>query len=309
MEEKERVRLGEAMARSEAAGVEDRVLRLDTTASRDRVEAHLVQQPDLATAKSEFDALAAEERTRVEGMAASQRDASAMASRARASQLSAMSAGRIQAFQAIADGGTLPGDRQSLLLQTPFEVSVIGAAMTDHSIVPGASYSRFEFRLGEDRNSNARTHFSYVWQNPTNRYALIDAHGYVILDGSVAAICSGGFWPRDRRAEITVTPRLSLLDWGQEPLAPDAQTHLGSAAWLKVEDKSPLTLGPMASMDVFRGYDLALSQYIVKPHGTVGLVVAVDLSGDTGHDGEVWADFASGNHRVVSPGVLILVIS
>jgi hypothetical protein len=308
MEEKELARLREAIARSEAARVEDQVWRPDLTATRERIEALLLRHTGIATAKEEFDAIAAEERTRVEGMAASQRDASATASRARASQLSAMSASRIQDFQTMTGIDNLPGDRQSILLQTPFEVSVIGAAMTDHSIVPGASYARFEFP--PRRVGGTRTHFSYVWQNPTNRYAIINAHGYAILDGHIAVDTDGGFFAGSRMAQIKVLACMWLHDWGQEPLLASSQTTRNLVTELKVDAGTMFDDWTSASADVFRGVDLERYNYIMKPHGTVGLVIEVDLECTTGdNEGRVSADFAEGNHQMASPGVLVQVIS
>ena len=116
--------------------------------------------------------------------------------------------------------------------------------------------------------------------------------------------------PRNRpRAEISLRPGLSLNDWGQEPLLQSAQTYEPAAAQIDLVEKGFMSTGGIVKQDVFRGFDLQLSYYIVKPHGTVGLVIEADLQGYTKGDGSrVSADFADGNHRIASPGVLVVVI-
>jgi hypothetical protein len=310
MQTKERARLKKLIARNNKQLPSDEPWRADMRAARKSSEQLILAQEGMKGGKRAFATLLAKSAAQAEAHAARQRQASAAASRKRIPQQKTMLANRLKALQSIGGLGVLGDNTQRFLLQTPFEISLIGASLTEHRIVTGASFARFGFTFGSNRTQTPRMHFSYVWQNPTDKFALINAHGYIIFDGHIEVGVNGGFWPGDRRASIAVQAFMTLSDFGQEPLLPSAQTFTQTAASLSESDGGFGAVGAIAAKDVFRGHDLDHSLYIVKPGGTVGLVIAAIFPFGTGQDGgRVVADFAEGAHRVTSPGVLVQLVS
>lgn len=310
MHESERARLKEAIRRNDDDQLDGQVWRPDLTAVRKPIEALLSQQEGIAAAEREFDAITSEGLAKVDAMAASQREAAVAASRERAARRDAMADNRISSFQAVAGETDLNPDAPRFLLQDPFDISLTGAALSEKSIVTGGSFARFEFGFDRDRDGAVTGYFSYVWQNPTGSYAIINTHGYVIFDGFLKAGTGSGFWPGDRRAKISAEGYMSLHDWGQEPVFPTVTSASHSAAILDESDGGFADAGSIVTRDLLRGLDIDHSLYIVKPHGTVGLVVGFRFPYSTGSNGgRVEADFAGGGHRVVSPGVLVQVVS
>ena len=310
MHESERTRLKEAIARNVDGQLDGQIWRPDLTAVRKPIEALLSRQAGFADAEREFDAITSEGLAKVEALAAGRHEAAMAASRERATRRDAMAANRIRSFQAVVGQTDLNPDAPRFLLQDPFDISLTGAAMSDHSIVTGGSFVRFGFEFDKDSDGAVGGYFSYVWQNPTGNYALINTHGYVIFDGYLKAGTGSGFWPGSRRAKISAEAYMSLHDWGQEPVFPTVTTASHYAAILDESDGGFADAGSIVDLDLLRGLDIDHSLYIVKPHGTVGLVVGFRLPYSTGNDGGyVKADFAGGDYRVVSPGVLLQVVS
>lgn len=310
MQIKERARLKKISARHNKAQPDDAVWRPNVAATQKAAEKLLAQLDGMKGVKKAFDVLMAKANVEAEAQAAKRRKAAATASRKRGPQRNAMAANRIKSFQALellADVGT-PTPR--FLLQTPFEISLAGANLAEHRIQTGASFARFGFEIGKNRTGSVRAHFSYVWQNPTDKYVLINAHGYLIFDGYIEGGINSALFPGDRRIRLDVQGYMGIHDWGQEPLLPSAQTFTQTAAWLNEADGGFGAVGVIVVQDVFRGMDLDHGLYIVKPHGTIGLVIAANFPYSTGQNGgRVLGDFEAGGHRVSSPGVLIQIVS
>lgn len=307
---KERARLKKMVARLGKAELADETWRPKLAAARKSVAGLAGQQVGTKAAKRDFDAVIAKATAQAETAAAKQRRASIAASRKRSAEHKNMASGRIKGHLAVGGLNDLTSDTPRILLQTPFEISLVGADLTEHRIQEGNSFARFNFVFGKNRNSAVRAHFSYVWVNPTDKFVLINAHGYIIFDGFIEVGVPGGFWPGDRAASVSVQGFMGVHDFGSEPLLPSAVTATQTAASLSESDGGFGAVGAIANKDVFRGFDLDTSLYIVKPRGTVGFVLAANFPYRTGEDGgRVVGDFGEGGHRVTSPGVLIQIVS
>jgi len=310
MQIKERARLKKLVARIDKVEPADETWRPKLTVTRKSVERVLGQQDGMKAAKREFDALTAKATAQAEALAAREHKAAIAISRKRSAQHKNLAIGRIKGHLAVGGLNDLTSDTPRILLQTPFEISLVGADLTEHRIQEGNSFARFNFVFGKNRNSAVRAHFSYVWVNPTDKFVLINAHGYIIFDGFIEVGVPGGFWPGDRAASVSVQGFMTVHDFGSEPLLPSARTATETAAALSESDGGFGAVGAIANTDVFRGFDLDTSLYIVKPRGTVGFVLAANFPYRTGEDGgRVVGDFGEGGHRVTSPGLLIQIVS
>lgn len=310
MKSTERARVKKMIARNDKAQPADLTWRPKSTATRKSVAQILGRQDGMKALKREFDALTAKTTAQAEALAVRQHKGAIAASRKRAAAHKALASGRIKGLQSVGDFGDLGSPTPRFLLQTPFEISLVGASLTEHRIQTGSSFARFGFVIGKNRTGSVRAHFSYVWQNPTDKYVLINAHGYLIFDGYIEGGINSAFFPGDRRIRLDVQGYMGIHDWGAEPLLPSAQTFIQTAAWLNEADGGFGAVGVIVVQDVFRGMDLDHALYIVKPHGTIGLVIAANFPYSTGQNGgRVLGDFEDGGHRVSSPGVLIQIVS
>jgi hypothetical protein len=310
MKSTERARVKKMIARNDKAQPADLTWRPKSTATRKSVTQILGQQDGMKALKREFDALTAKATAQAEAQAVRQHKSAVAASRKRAAAHKALASGRIKGLQSVGDFDNLASDTPRFLLQTPFEISLVGANLTEHRIQSGNSFARFGFVFGSGRNGAVRAHFSYVWQNPTDKFVLINAHGYIIFDGFIEVGVNGGFWPGDRSASVAVQAFMGVHDFGEAPLLPSAFSFTETAAALSESDGGFGAVGAIANKDVFRGFDLDTSLYIVKPRGTIGLVLAANFPFGTGEDGgRVVGDFEQGGHRVTSPACLIQIVS
>lgn len=310
MQTRERARVKKVIARHDKTRLDTSLWRPDLVATQNSVGTLLAKLDGMKAVKKEFDALTARATAQAEAGAAKQRKAAVAASRKRGPQRNAMSASRIKSFRALELLGDLGSPTPRFLLQTPFEISLVGASLTEHRIQTGSSFACFGFNIGKNRTGSVRAHFSYVWQNPTDKYVLINAHGYLIFDGYIEGGINSALFPGDRRIRLDVQGYMGIHDWGAEPLLPSAQTFTQTAAWLNEADGGFGAVGVIVVQDVFRGMDLDHALYIVKPHGTIGLVIAANFPYSTGQNGgRVLGDFEAGGHRVSSPGVLIQIVS
>ena len=310
MQIKERARLKKLVARIDKVAPADQTWRPKLTVTRKSVERVLGQQDGMKAAKREFDALTAKATAQAEALAAKEHKAAIAISRKRSAQHKNLAMGRIKGHLAVGGLNDLTSDTPRILLQTPFEISLVGADLTEHRIQEGHSFARFNFVFGKNRNSAVRAHFSYVWVNPTDKFVLINAHGYIIFDGFIEVGVPGGFWPGDRAASVSVQGFMGVHDFGSAPLLPSAFSSTETAAALSESDGGFGAVGAIANKDVFRGFSLDSSLYIVKPRGTVGFVLAANFPYRTGEDGgRVVGDFGEGGHRVTSPGLLIQIVS
>jgi hypothetical protein len=307
---KERARLKKVIARLDKAERTDDTWRPKQAATRKSVAGLLGEQAGMKSAKRAFDAVIAKANAQAETLAARQHKAAIAASRKRSAEHKNLASGRIKGHLAVGGLNNLTDNTPRFLLQTPFEISLVGADLTEHRIQEGNSFARFNFVFGKNRNSAVRAHFSYVWVNPTDKFVLINAHGYIIFDGFIEVGVPGGFWPGDRAASVSVQGFMGVHDFGSEPLLPSAFSPTETAASLSESDGGFGAVGAIANKDVFRGFSLDTALYIVKPRGTVGFVLAANFPDRTGEDGgRVVGDFGEGGHRVTSPGVLIQIVS
>src|SRR5262249_50145610 len=152
--------------------------------------------------------------------------------------------------------------------------------------------------------------FSFVWQNPSDRFALANVDGYLILSGFCQAGSDGGFFPGDRQSSLTIDVRLDILEtWNQPPTSPLPQFGQSqNAITLKTDTGGFGDPGAIEFTNLFRGYDLRYELFIVEPNGIAVFNTTVAVSFGNS-DGTIIADFSNGELHVMSPFVLVAVVS
>jgi hypothetical protein len=168
-----------------------------------------------------------------------------------------------------------------------------------------------KFRLDSAKSSGYEAlNFYYVFVNPSDRFSLVNVHGFFALKGLCRAGANGGFWPGDRYASLSINVRLNVLEWwNQPPAQPPFQTDQQQlAATLTATAYDFGDPWDIEVPDVFRGYDLSYSQFIIPPRETAVFEPTVAVNYGTS-DGVVNLDFASGDFQVLCPFVTVDILT
>lgn len=261
--------------------------------------------------RREYDALMARRAAKLETEISRQHAHAGKLGRGRKTALAGMVKQRVRAFEALAGAVQVPSARR-YLVNVPFEIAGSHAFNLDSSaIVPSNSWAKFKADVIKTRDYaiTNTVFFRFVWVNDSDKYAVVNANGYIILNGFCDVASRGGIFGGNRSAGVTATPRFEMINWTTEPY-PSFGKQQVQAFQIKTDTGYTWDDADSDSIDIFRGYDLDLSLILVPPETAVGLVVSLEMKYYAGMDsGRARADFSSGNFLVGSPAVLITVVS
>jgi hypothetical protein len=190
----------------------------------------------------------------------------------------------------------------SEILATP------GITLASTHIEPQNNWAQFHLETTDDAIDEVTCRF--VWQNPSDKYAVVNVNGYLVLNGIVEAIAHGGFWSdaRTSYARLDAVLRISEL-WNRPPTSPLLQAGQDQKVLeLSANASGFWDLGEIAYEEVSKGFLLQYSQFVLPPHGTAAFDLGCWLQyGST--DGEANYVFLERGHEVLAVGVLIDVLS
>jgi hypothetical protein len=199
------------------------------------------------------------------------------------------------------------------LLNTPFLIWPTNSVDLEASeIVPANSWAKFRARIGTNRSFFGDVKFYYLWDNPNDKFAVINADGYSIFHGTAFVGVGGGNFPANRSASVRLTATLQIFEWwNQPPTSPFVQPDQSAEILnLRVSAGGFFEVGAIDLRNVFRGSDLRHTLMLVPPRGVVVFAVTTAASMGTGQDnGLAEIDFASGEFMVGSPAVLVTVLT
>jgi len=182
----------------------------------------------------------------------------------------------------------------------------------DTHVEPWNSWAKFKFDSGSTYGAEQFT-FYYLWENPSDRYAVVNIDGYIIVNGHCQVGQDGGNFPGDRFASVALTAQLFPLEWwNQPPTSPLQQADQTQLAFsLRTQEPAGFfDPGEIDAANAFRGCDVRYSLFVLPPHGVTVIEVALTASWGTGTDGgHVFLDFDTGDFKVMSPFVLIAVLT
>lgn len=217
--------------------------------------------------------------------------------------------GRRQAFDTLISAVEPPN---FVVLDSPFLVwPTHGIELLDSNAVPYRSFGKITLDSGKTFGYE-ELGFYFLWENPSDRFAVINVDGYLVFNGVIGAAQDGGFWPGDRYASLSVGGNLHTFEWwNQPPTEPlfqiDQNQHVDSVTATGGEFGD---VGDIESENVFRGIDLRHTLFVLPPHGVTVIEVTAVLQYRTGTDsGHVTADFSSGDFQIMCPFVLIAVLT
>lgn len=185
--------------------------------------------------------------------------------------------------------------------------------LSDSTIESWKSRAKFQFRSEADSGFREVT-FYYLWRNPSDRFAVVNVDGFLILNGFCRAHQSGGYFPGNRITTIRLSGSMALFEWwNQPPTQPLSQASLTQTLFTLSADAGDGFGGDSStvSKNVFRGCDLQYSLFLVPPSAVTVIEVSALLNHSSGQDGShnVLVDFESGDFHAMSPFVLISILT
>lgn len=232
-------------------------------------------------------------------------------SRANLAVLKSQAARRVQDLNRLAALPAVEGSPKYHLLNKPMFILPSRTISLDESeVIPAKSFAKFQGRT--ERNFRGDVQFWYLWNNPNNRFSVINVDGYIIFNGHGYVGTDGGVFPGARSAGLTVNGRLNILEWeNQPPTQPIPQPDQSvEALKLSVSALGFGEVGAIEARDIFRGYDLRHTLLVVPPLATLIFTVVAEVSASCGSDsGLAEFDFSSGGFQVGSPAVLVTLLS
>jgi hypothetical protein len=196
------------------------------------------------------------------------------------------------------------------LLDTASQISsTSGVTLSGTNVAPTNNWA--EFQLFTSDSDNQKVTFTFSWQNQSEKYAVINVDGYLVLNGVVQASADTGFaalFPGGTsQVWVSADLYMSGLPW-QPPGTPPQLLATGSPELYLSAHAGWDDPGEILSQPLFRGYDLQYQTVTVPPGGTVTVGVACGLH-YLNDDGSANFVFATMGRQVLCPGVLITVVS
>lgn len=267
--------------------------------------------PNLSTQAKAFDAVVAKHMKEGDAALKKARAGAIKDSRGQKTAIAHLAAQKVKAYEVLS-AVNVPGT-QYHLLNTPFEISSsAGMPLTSSAIVPSNSSAKFKLHVEDGPDVTNTASFKYVWVNPSEKYVVVNVHGYIIFRGHVQYGVGGGFFGGDRNITVSVNGRLEIFDLSNpDPVSVPPVADQSVNVYYAHEDQGDwFSVGAVGAKDIFRGYDLSHELLVVPPHATMGFNMTAAFTCNTGDDESlIDLDFASGNFQLGSPAVLLAIVS
>jgi hypothetical protein len=154
---------------------------------------------------------------------------------------------------------------QRFLLDTAAEISAT-SEITVASTQTAATNNTAQFRLDTTQSSGTEeVSFGFFWQNPSDKFAVVNVDGYLVLTAICQAIDHGGILAEDRFSRLAVDANLHISElWNDPPTSPIGQPSQSQRALtVSVENTGWFDDGEIVNQDLFRGYDLQYGQFVM----------------------------------------------
>jgi hypothetical protein len=151
-------------------------------------------------------------------------------------------------------------------------------------------------------------HFYFLWENQESMPAVVDVNAFLILNGFCMAHSKGG-WTDNGQERLALDATLDLLQTWTQPIssAPPQDGETWNVLYLLADSTDWFSDDQWKYDVVYRGTLVQYQQEIVPPGQNLIIDVALRL-GYSVDNGEVSADFATGEFYVMSPMVWLKVV-
>jgi hypothetical protein len=198
---------------------------------------------------------------------------------------------------------------QRILLDTASDVTATpGLSLDSTQIAPTNNSAKFFLLSSTDPGTTQAVSFGFTWENASDRSAVVNVDGYLVLDGRCQAVAFGGSFGGYRLCHMFVDASLNIQElWNRPPTSPIRQGGQDARALAITANAAGFFDDTeIVTRHLFRGFDLQYQQLVVPPHGTIRIDVSCTLI-CFHSDGE--ARFIFHNHgQVLVYGVLIGVL-
>jgi hypothetical protein len=197
-------------------------------------------------------------------------------------------------------------DSPFLIWATPSNI------LTDSQIEPFKSRAKILF-TSTARSGVRELSFYYLWRNPSDRFAVINIDGYLVLNGFCQAGQDGGFFPGSRSTSLSLKTTMVPLEWWNQPPTSPLFQASQSETVLSFSARGSQGFGDVGAIEsrsISRASGLGYNLFLIPPHGVTVIeysLVASFSSADGSHN--VLVDFDSGDFRVMSPFVVIQTLT
>jgi hypothetical protein len=175
--------------------------------------------------------------------------------------------------------------------------------LSDSSIAPFDSWAKFKFKTSASGGTQ-KISFYFYWANPFHDYAVINAATFLSSTGHLRSHASWG-WSVNS-AEVLAWARFGIWLGVQNDVnaAGYVSEFLGRAGSLS----APLIGSDTTGASVSAGSSLCKTMFAVPPGNVAVFEVAIafDYEND---DGDIEADFESGDFRIACPVVVFSLLN
>jgi hypothetical protein len=240
-------------------------------------------------------------------------DAGVQDSKGVAAELAAALEGRRRAVERLRELVVAPFVPATVVVDRPFLIwPTNGLELLDSRVEPWNSWARVVAQWRANWGvENVR--FVYVWQNPSDRYAVVNVATTLGLNGQCDAFEEGGILSGSV-SNLNGYARLAVWEWwNQPPTSPFPQAtqsvHVANLAASGGGFLSALGGGTVQSVAVNGAFELTRSLFLMPPGGVGVFEATLEFTYNNFDGGEVQVDFVGGARKVISPALLVTFLS
>jgi hypothetical protein len=198
------------------------------------------------------------------------------------------------------------------VIETPFLIwPTTELELEDSHIEPWNNTAKIRAHLSDSGEENLR--FIFVWENPVDRWTVVNVESNLAANGRCDAFAVGGFLIGSQNG-VFVRAALNVWEWWNQPptmLAPQA-TQTPRVLAVTASGGGPFSNlggGEVDSASVNGIFYRRRTLVSVPPRGVVVFEVAIEFFYDNSGGGFIQVEFASGSFGLKCPAVVIAVLS
>jgi hypothetical protein len=199
-------------------------------------------------------------------------------------------------------------DSSPIVLPSPFLIwQSIGVQLDNYQIQPYNNWAKLKHHATSQGSGEVT--FYYFWEAPDDVDTVFTVNTVAGVHGHLEADDNTTYWLFSHQATtLDISLELSPFNWSQDSNNPlpgeteyPAELSAYGSGW-------PISVGAIVSQDVFRGYDLGVTDILVHPGQLMVFEVIMTMQYAMG-DGSIDVDFSSGDFQVMCPYVIINITS
>ncbi len=199
------------------------------------------------------------------------------------------------------------------VVETPFLIwPTNDLELEDSHIQPWNNTAKVRAQWRDDEGAE-NLRFIFVWQNPNDKFVVVNVESNLAVNGACDAFAEGGFFVGSLNS-LFVQTSLNVWEWWNNPpttLPPQATQTLRVLAVTEAGGGplSNLGGGSVDSASANGIFDVRRTLFSLPPRGVAVFEVALELFYANEGGGMIQVNFASGDFGVKCPAVVIALLS